>query len=95
MASFDPVEWADSKLDAFSETDAPLEPKAEPKSVPISVHLLGGDPSGCSSLCRGLGTQGHVFWITLMIRLANHLPGWCHGLVPSLGIDNKHNRYKT
>lgn len=39
VASFDPVEWADSERDALLEQYSPSEPEADPDGVLVSVAL--------------------------------------------------------
>lgn len=38
VASFDPIEWFDSELDAASEPDAPSKPEENPDGVQVSFH---------------------------------------------------------
>lgn len=40
VASFDPIEWANSASKAFSEPDAHSEPKKDLEGVTVSVRSL-------------------------------------------------------
>lgn len=102
MASFNLLELANAEPEDSLEPDATSEAESDPEGVPVSVlsssdlevvntsdaTFRGGAPSVSSSWRRGQGAWGHVLWIPLILRTADQSVAWCHGLGPSLRIDD-------
>lgn len=71
VATFDPIEWADSEPDAISEQNASSEPKADKDGVSVSIH----SSSDLEAMTTPEATFLGVPRVTLAVGVGVRVPG--------------------